>query len=410
MAAQGVRQPAPGTDAAPGAGDPFADAPPVCAHEARADAGADALADAGADAGADADALADAVAAVVLAGFNRHYALFRYSAQRGRAHFEQGDWGAMARLARERIDYYDERVRDCANELTRLGAPDQHAQDFWLRVKRAFVEYLSGHRQPECAETFFNSVTTRVLHRRYFHNDYLFVRPAVATDYLDSARPSYREYYPQGRTLYRMLERVIADVGLACPYDDLPRDVRRLARAAMQALRTAMPHMAVGQRLGADLQVHVLNSLFFRGECAYVVGRVINHGGVHAFAVALRRNDAGQTVVDALLHGVDDLSALFSVTRAYFLVDMETPSAFIAFLTSLLPRKPVAELYTSVGLHKQGKTLFYRDFLHHLGHSHDHFDVAPGIRVMVMCVFTLPSYPYVFKLIRDDIQKSGIDR
>ncbi|HRL20406.1 MAG TPA: bifunctional isocitrate dehydrogenase kinase/phosphatase, partial [Alcaligenes sp.] len=87
----------------------------------------------------------------------------------------------------------------------------------------------------------------------------------------------------------------------------------------------------------------------------------------------------------------------------------EAPSAYVDFLSSLLPRKPKAELYTAIGLQKQGKTLFYRDFLHHLSHSHDRFDLAPGIRGMVMTVFTLPSYPYVFKLIRDRIQKSGMD-
>ena len=62
-----------------------------------------------------------------------------------------------------------------------------------------------------------------------------------------------------------------------------------------------------------------------------------------------------------------------------------------------------------IGLQKQGKTLFYRDFLHHLAHSRDAFDIAPGIKGMVMCVFTLPSYPYVFKLIKDRIDKDGMD-
>jgi len=89
---------------------------------------------------------------------------------------------------------------------------------------------------------------------------------------------------------------------------------------------------------------------------------------------------------------------------------METPSAYVHFLNTLLPRKPKAEIYTTIGLQKQGKTLFYRDFLHHLSHSHDAFDLAPGIRGLVMSVFTLPSYPYVFKLIRDRISKPDMDR
>src|SRR5690625_2983668 len=112
----------------------------------------------------------------------------------------------------------------------------------------------------------------------------------------------------------------------------------------------------------------------------------------------------------ALLFSSDDLETLFSFTHAYFLVDMEAPAAYVSFLKSLLPNKASAELYTMIGLQKQGKTLFYRDFLHHLRHSHDRFVIAPGIRGMVMCVFTLPSYPYVFKVIKDRISKEGMTR
>jgi isocitrate dehydrogenase kinase/phosphatase len=80
---------------------------------------------------------------------------------------------------------------------------------------------------------------------------------------------------------------------------------------------------------------------------------------------------------------------------------MEVPSAYVEFLQSLLPTRPKAELYTLVGLQKQGKTLHYRDLHRHLLHSTDQFVLAPGTRGMVMMVFTLPSFPYVFKVIRD---------
>ena len=112
--------------------------------------------------------------------------------------------------------------------------------------------------------------------------------------------------------------------------------------------------------------------------------------------------------VDALIADEADLSTIFSFTRAYFLVDMEVPAAYVEFVATLLPRKAKAEIYTMVGLQKQGKTLFYRDFLQHLAHSHDQFDIAPGIPGLVMSVFTLPSYPYVFKLIKDKISKDGM--
>jgi isocitrate dehydrogenase kinase/phosphatase len=106
-------------------------------------------------------------------------------------------------------------------------------------------------------------------------------------------------------------------------------------------------------------------------------------------------------VIDAALFGEDDLLMLFSFARAYFMVDMEVPSAYVQFLRSMMPRKPRNEIYNALGLAKQGKTLFYRDFLHHLRHSTDKFRIAPGIKGMVMLVFDLPSFPYVFKVIKD---------
>src|SRR5690606_19634979 len=218
-----------------------------------------------------------AVAQALLDGFNRHYALFRYGAQRAKALFESGNWRGIQQLSSERIEYYDTRVRECTallgtalkgSEISHPLSPEPgHGLNpgqiaFWQDVKSDFVSLLSGHRQPECAETFFNSVSCRVLHRDYFHNDFLFVRPAVATEYLDSKLPSYRVYYPSREGLEVSLIRMIADFGLAAPFLDLPADARKLARLALRRLRSALPRGA-GRRIAADCQIHVLNSLFF---------------------------------------------------------------------------------------------------------------------------------------------------
>jgi isocitrate dehydrogenase kinase/phosphatase len=95
------------------------------------------------------------------------------------------------------------------------------------------------------------------------------------------------------------------------------------------------------------------------------------------------------------------MEAVFSFTRAYFMAKTPVPAATVDFLHSLMPGKSLAELYMSIGFQKQGKNEFYRDFLDHLANSEDTFRIAPGTRGLVMLVFTLPSYPYVFKLIRD---------
>ena len=123
--------------------------------------------------------------------------------------------------------------------------------------------------------------------------------------------------------------------------------------------------------------------------------------------IEIAQNERGEIYLDTLLVGEDQLLVLFSFARAYFFVDMEVPAAYISFLRLLMPRKPRTELYMAVGLAKQGKTLFYRDLHYHLKHSTDKFVVAPGIKGMVMMVFDLPSFPFVFKVIKDRFDLSS---
>src|SRR5439155_16809671 len=119
------------------------------------------------------------------------------------------------------------------------------------------------------------------------------------------------------------------------------------------------------------------------------------------FALPILHTLGRRLVIDTALFGEDDLLMLFSFARAYFMVEMEIPSAYVQFLRSLMPRKPRSEIYSALGLQKQGKNIFYLDFLYHLRNAGDRFRIAPGIKGMVMLVFDLPSFPFVFKVIKD---------
>jgi isocitrate dehydrogenase kinase/phosphatase len=339
-----------------------------------------------------------AAAKTLLAGFDRHYALFRYNAQQAKQRFEAGDFQAIRELSRERIAFYDQRVREAYEQMRTQFGDSVKAVEFWQEIKRRFTQLISDHRQPELAETFFNSVTTKLLDREYFRNDILFVRPQISTEYLDSDPPSYRVYYPKQRGLKRTLLDIAVDIGLACPWEDISRDLRFVQRAVCERLERPWHSQA-------DLQLHVLRSLFFRNKGAYLIGRIVNDGDPIPFAVAIMRGRSGRVYIDTVLFAPEQISVLFSFARSYFMVDMEVPSAYVQFLRTLLPHKAKSELYTMLGLHKQGKTLFYRDMLLHLKHSSDRFKIADGIKGLVMLVFTLPSFPYVFKIIKDKRSK-----
>ena len=341
--------------------------------------------------------LAYDIAKAMMDGFNRHYRLFRTESARAKHRFETADWHGQQRAQRERIEFYDLRVKEATARLEKEFKAGEQPMDVWQQVKLHYIGLLVDHHQPELAETFFNSVTTKILHRTHFHNDFIFVRPAVSTEYIENdepaAKPTYRAYYPTRESMGDTIVRIVDNFQLQRPFEDLQRD----AGYVLEAMNSRLHQV----KLRANFQIQVLSSLFYRNKGAYVVGKIINGFNEVPFALPILHNKQGKLMIDACLFGEDDLQMLFSFARAYFMVDMEVPSAYVQFLRSLMPRKPRAEIYNALGLAKQGKTLFYRDFLYHLRHSSDKFRIAPGIKGMVMLVFDLPSFPYVFKLIKD---------
>jgi len=342
-------------------------------------------------------AVAFDIAKAMMNGFNRHYRLFRTESARAKHRFETADWHGQQRAQKERIEFYDLRVKECSKRLEAEFKAGELPMDVWQQVKLLYIGMLVDHKQPELAESFFNSVTTKILDRTYFQNDFIFVRPAVSTEYIEGEDPgqpsTYRSYYPKKDDLLTEVRQLVADFALHVPFEDLERDTLDVCNG----LKPLYDH----KRLRANFQVQVLSSLFYRNKGAYVVGKLINGFREVPFALPILHNAQGKLVIDALLTGEDELLILFSFARAYFMVDMEVPSAYVQFLRSMMPRKPRAEFYNALGLAKQGKTLFYRDYLFHQRHSTDKFRIAPGIKGMVMLVFDLPSFPFVFKVIKD---------
>ncbi|HDR9276619.1 TPA: bifunctional isocitrate dehydrogenase kinase/phosphatase [Burkholderia vietnamiensis] len=337
------------------------------------------------------------IAQTMLEYFDRHYRIFREAAVEAKTLYERGDWHGLQRLARERSTSYDERVKECVELLEDEYDAENIDDEVWQQIKLHYIGLLTSHRQPECAETFFNSVCCKILHRSYFNNDFIFVRPAISTEYLENdepaAKPTYRAYYPGTDGLAATLERIVTNFQLEPPFEDLTRDIG----CVMQAIDDEFGQFDAAP----NFQIHVLSSLFFRNKSAYIIGRIINADRVLPFAMPIRHVRAGVLAVDTVLLRRELLQVIFSFSHSYFLVDMGVPSAYVDFLCTIMPGKPKAEIYTSVGLQKQGKNLFYRDLLHHLSHSSDRFIIAPGIKGLVMLVFTLPSFPYVFKIIKD---------
>jgi isocitrate dehydrogenase kinase/phosphatase len=335
------------------------------------------------------------IARVIIDGFDKHYRLFRETSQAARRHFEQSTWKEAQAEARQRIAFYDQRVQECVQTLEDEYAQDELTDTVWREVKLHYIGMLTEHRQPELAETFFNSVCCSILHRTYFNNDFIFVWPTISTEYIEPREsvPAYRVYYPAKDGMRNALRRMVTNFQFAGEFADLEHDL-----AMVETRLNALPG---NEKQEANYQLQVLSSPFLRNKGAYLVGKLVNGSQGYGFVIPVLHNRRGALFIDALLTDPSQITLLFSFTRAYFMVDMEVPSAYVNFLHNIMPSKPRGEIYTILGLQKQGKAAFYRDFLHHLAHSSDNFAIAPGIRGLVMVVFALPSFPYVFKVIKD---------
>jgi isocitrate dehydrogenase kinase/phosphatase len=148
-------------------------------------------------------------------------------------------------------------------------------------------------------------------------------------------------------------------------------------------------------------RIEMIRHIFYRGQGAYLIGRIVAGDRIIPLAMALLHPSAG-VVVDALLLDTDGLSIVFSYTRSAFHVQVEKPGELVGFLRSIMPSKPQAELYSAIGYFKHGKTVLYRDVCRHTAQcTDDRFRLSPGKRGMVMVVFDMAGHDMVVKLIRD---------
>ncbi|WP_006748561.1 bifunctional isocitrate dehydrogenase kinase/phosphatase [Thioalkalivibrio paradoxus] len=337
---------------------------------------------------------ASQLARAILTGFERHYSFFAEITSDARQRFERADWDAVREASAQRISFYDDRVRETIAKLHSTFEIDCLDEPLWQEVKRLYTDLLRHHSRPELAETFFNSVFCQLFARKYYHNDNIFVESTIDRTELAAHYRVCMSFHPRAAGLEQCIWEILSAFYFSIPYEDIDRDVQRIA----EAFRERAPQAAARME---ELRIDVLESPFFRNKAAYLIGRVTWDEEVEPFVIPLINTEQGAIRADTLLTTREQMEAVFNFARAYFMAKTPVPAATVAFLQTLMPDKPLAELYMSIGFQKQAKNEFYRDFLAHLAQSGDEFKLAEGTPGMVMLVFTLPSYGYVFKVIRD---------
>lgn len=327
-------------------------------------------------------------------GFRRYFQCFHLMTQAARGLFEKAQWAETQEISKQRIDLYKEIIIEIAAELQELVGQIAETPDFWKALKPTFRDRIAADDNRELLETFYNSVCCYLFHHERIDDRFMFVALDTASvpTHFD---PAQVNHYRIGSSIRSLIYRILADYAFNIPLENVERDVLHIVHALKERV---LPHMPVNRD---DITVDVLKPLFYRNKGAYLVGRITSPSRCIPFILPLINNERSAVYVDTAIFDTDDVSIIFSFTRSYFMVDTPVPGQIVHFLRQLMPHKEVAELYNAIGQNKHGKTEFYRSFLKHLQHSDDQFIIAPGIKGMVMSVFTLPSYEIVFKIIKD---------
>lgn len=328
----------------------------------------------------------------LLQGFDAQYGRFLEVTSGAQQRFEQADWHAVQQAMKNRIHLYDHHVGLVVEQLRCITNGQSTDAAFLLRVKEHYTRLLPDYPRFEIAESFFNSVYCRLFDHRSLTPERLFIFSSQPERrFRTIPRPLAKDFHPD-HGWESLLMRVISDLPLRLRWQNKSRDIHYIIRHLTETLGT--------DNL-AESHLQVANELFYRNKAAWLVGKLITPSGTLPFLLPIHQTDDGELFIDTCLTTTAEASIVFGFARSYFMVYAPLPAALVEWLREILPGKTTAELYMAIGCQKHAKTESYREYLVYLQGCNEQFIEAPGIRGMVMLVFTLPGFDRVFKVIKD---------
>ncbi|EFH3544977.1 bifunctional isocitrate dehydrogenase kinase/phosphatase [Escherichia coli] len=332
------------------------------------------------------------IAQTILQGFDAQYGRFLEVTSGAQQRFEQADWHAVQQAMKNRIHLYDHHVGLVVEQLRCITNGQSTDAAFLLRVKEHYTRLLPDYPHFEIAESFFNSVYCRLFDHRSLTPERLFIFSSQPERrFRTIPRPLAKDFHPD-HGWESLLMRVISDLPLRLRWQNKSRDIHYIIRHLTETLGTGNL---------AESHLQVANELFYRNKAAWLVGKLITPSGTLPFLLPIHQTDDGELFIDTCLTTTAEASIVFGFARSYFMVYAPLPAALVEWLREILPGKTTAELYMAIGCQKHAKTESYREYLVYLQGCNEQFIEAPGIRGMVMLVFTLPGFDRVFKVIKD---------
>lgn len=333
------------------------------------------------------------LALAILNGFDAFFAEYKNITLGAQARFEAADWPAAQKAMRDRLDLWKQKRAIVAEAATTITAGGVYDRDNWEVAKLEFSDLIQHHVNFEIAQSFFNSIYCYIFKHEKVRDLHAFV--SAPHGYKPEGGEQIIHTYPFSGDGTGVVRQMLDNCHFNIPWEDQERDIGFIMDVVRKDI---LPKLDLKNH---QARAETLESLFFRNKAAYLVGRVVCGKLSLPFVLPIQNSGEGSVYVDTLLHDPDDISIVFSFSRSYFMVDASIPSEYVAFLQKLMPHKEIFELYNAMGMPKHGKSEFYRFAVDETLNSTAPYITAPGIKGMVMLVFTRPDFDYVYKVIKD---------
>ena len=324
---------------------------------------------------------------IIYDGFVHYNNLFHRITRRARTRFERRDWQGHQQDIVERVDLYEKSVRRIVLALRRHMGTRVKDRELWNAIRTYFGRRLEKVPDAGFIKTFFNSVTRRIFGTVGVDAKLEFVSSNLNAD-IELLKSLNLKRYPFWGSTEKIFEAILDDFSFTVPYaKSINSDIIQFVESKFS-------------KKNEYLRFEFIDSFFYQSERAYLVGKIIMRDSISPIVIAFKNTGKG-IIIDAVLMSEEEVSIVFSYTRSYYFADPNSVVGAVHFIHSILPRKPIDELYTVLGRLRQGKTERHRIFTEHLKSTSDQFVHTDGDRGLVMIVFTLPSYDLVFKIIRN---------
>jgi len=335
---------------------------------------------------------ATSAAKLVYDQFMQFYQEFRQIPNQAKLAFENRDHQESLNLSSRRLRLYSISIRAVGEQIQKQLVCLSGSEEHWQLVETQYRDSVANEYFADLSMAYLHSIRRKIYQGEWRAEDYSLYRSKYQTD--SDFQDDVDRYSVSREELSSAIENILESAGFNLPYENLHRDVGKIAERAQRNL---------GGRVDAenDFDVEMFRAIFFRNRGAYLVGRaVFRSGRIQPLIIALLNGDDG-VYVDALVTSRTYAHNMFSSTLANFHVTNEHYHELCRFLRSIMPSRPLGLHYSTVGYNHLGKVAVMNEMEEEWEQFGETMSVAPGTPGTVAIGFCMPDSAYVLKVVRD---------